>query len=340
MAVYNDQRFLDEAVDSILRQDFRDFEFIIVDDGSSRPAVFDELAQRDPRIRIVTNPTNLGAAEAANRGIAAARADIIIRLDADDIAEPRHIAELVAALAADPELGLVGSAVDLIDEAGHFHRLQKMPESDLEIRWTILFHNPFYHSTVAFRRSCFEAAGRYRPEELVSQDHYLWAALLPLCRARNLAEPLTRYRLNPQGLTATNANNPRSRTHPIREALWAGLGLSYELYDNAAAGDVSHFLRGFEIVDATRREAAYRTILTVLQRFLAARPRARAEDDEAARQLTRSLMARILNSPPADLQGRFATLRRCVKLDMIAALATLSRGLATGITIRLARPSE
>jgi hypothetical protein len=61
----------------------------------------------------------------------------------------------------------------LIDEAGQPHRVKRMPETDLEIRWTILFHNPFYQSTAAFRRSCFEAAGRYKIEKLISEDHYL-----------------------------------------------------------------------------------------------------------------------------------------------------------------------
>ncbi|WP_252719815.1 hypothetical protein, partial [Acinetobacter baumannii] len=75
--------------------------------------------------------------------------------DADDIAEPTRIGRLVAALEEDSELGLVGSAVTLIDEADQVFRVQQMPETDLEIRWTILFHNPFYHSAVAFRRRCF-----------------------------------------------------------------------------------------------------------------------------------------------------------------------------------------
>ena len=88
MTVYNDMRFLDAAVDSILRQEFRDLELIIVDDGTGQDAIFDALARRDPRIRIVVNPANLGTAEAANRGIEVARGDIIARLDADDVAEP------------------------------------------------------------------------------------------------------------------------------------------------------------------------------------------------------------------------------------------------------------
>jgi glycosyltransferase involved in cell wall biosynthesis len=75
MTVGPDLRFLDEAVESILRQDFRDFEFLIVDDGADERAVFRNLAERDPHIRVLSNTTNLGAAAAANRGIAAFHSD-------------------------------------------------------------------------------------------------------------------------------------------------------------------------------------------------------------------------------------------------------------------------
>ena len=165
---------------------------------TGQKAVFDALERRDPRIKIVVNPTNVGTTAAANRGIAAASANIIVRLDADDIAEPGRVRRLVAALDEDPQLGLVGTWCTLIDEAGQLRGVDRMPESDLEIRWTILFRNPLYHSTAAFRRVCFEAAGRYKIDELISQDHYLSFQMLPLCRARNIAEPLVRYRMNPR----------------------------------------------------------------------------------------------------------------------------------------------
>ena len=76
-----------------------------------------------------------------------------MRLDADDVAERTRVGRLVAVLADDPQLGLVGSWCTLIDEAGRPQGDRRMPASDLEIRWTILFHSPFYHSTVAFRRA-------------------------------------------------------------------------------------------------------------------------------------------------------------------------------------------
>ncbi|KRB31949.1 hypothetical protein ASE05_02665 [Mesorhizobium sp. Root172] len=328
MTVYTDQRFLDAAVNSILTQEFDDLELIIVDDGTGQDAVFQELARRDPRIRLIINPTNLGTAAAANRGIEAARGEIILRLDADDVAEPTHVGRLVAALDEDSELGLVGHAVTLIDEADRVVGAQRMPETDLEIRWTILFHNPFYHSTIAYRRGCFEAAGRYRIDELVSQDHYLWFDMLPLCRARNLAEPLTRYRLNALGLTATNAANARNRTHPIRQASWARLGLTYDLYDDAFAQDLTRFIRG-QVIAVDRRAAAYSKLLGVLKAFLAAsRPFRRTEDAVAARQLTHGIIARMLANPPPGLTGKLRVCHLCWPLDWRAATGAATKRLA------------
>ena len=340
MTAYTDQRFLDAAVNSILAQEFDDLELIIVDDASGKGEVFEALARRDPRIRILTNPTNLGTAAAANRGIAAARGDIILRLDSDDVAEPAHVGRLVAALDEDSELGLVGSAVTLIDEEDRVVGLQPMPETDLDIRWTILFHNPFYHSAVAYRKSLFEAAGTYRVDELVSQDHYLWFDMLPSCRARNLAEPLTRYRLNTQGLTVVNATNARNRTHPIREASWARLGLTYDLYDDAFARDLTGFIRGADIA-IERRGETYRKLLGVLDAFLArSRPFKRGDDAAAARQLERRITARMLASPPLRLKDTLALCVRCWPLHPLAATATALRRMALGLASRLGRLRE
>jgi len=338
MTVYNDLRFLDAAVDSVLGQEFHDLELVIVDDGTGQDAIFRALAWRDPRIRIVVNPVNLGTAAAANRGIDSARGDIIVRLDADDIAEPTRVGRLVAALADDPQLGLVGSAVTLIDEAGQPLRVQPMPATDLEIRWTILFHCPFYHSAVAFRRSCFESAGRYIAAELVSQDHYLWFHMLPFCRARNLAEPLTQYRLNPRGLTAIHStNNPRNRTHAIREALWARLGLRYNLYDDALALDVTQFLRGFDLAAPDSRGAAYRTILTVLRAFLAG-PQPFA-DAEAARWLGHSIVARILANPPDNLREMLAIFCLCWPINRRAMIVAAGFRLANAFRMKGRSPT-
>ena len=335
MTVYKDLRFLDEAVDSILSQEFRDFELIVVDDGNGDDAPFTALAARDPRIRIVTNPTNIGTAAAANRGIDQARGDIILRMDCDDAAEPGHIGRLIAALDEDPQLGLVGSAVRFVGEVNQPLGGQVMPQTDADIRWTILFHNPFFHSAVAFRHSLFEAAGRYIAEELVSQDHYLWFSLLPLCRMRNLPEPLTRYRLNSKGLIATHMKNPRGRTHRIRETLWPRIGLTYDLYDDLLADDISQFLRGTAVPPPERRAAAYATMLKVLRAFLAApRPFRRADDAEAEQQLRQTIITRMWVDPPPDRSDMVALFRLCLAVDARATIAAAGARAALSLRTR------
>src|SRR5256885_14230224 len=104
-----DLRFLDDAVTSILSQDLADLELIIVDDASGQPEAIARQAERDPRVRVLSNAVCLGPFASANRAIATARAEIIARLDADDVALPARLRRLVGALHRHPDLGLVGS---------------------------------------------------------------------------------------------------------------------------------------------------------------------------------------------------------------------------------------
>lgn len=324
MTAYEDFRFLDEAVTSLLRQEFTDFELIVVDDGSKDPSPVAALAEVDPRIRVLLNPENVGTAVSANRGIEAARSDIIVRLDSDDVAEPGRLGALVGTLRADPELGLVGSAVTIIDEQGRKLRVERMAETDLAIRWTLMFHNPFYHSATAFRRAAWEAAGRYREDEPVSQDHYLWFDMLPHVRARNLPEPLTRYRFNTGGLTATHPTHRKSRTDPIREALWAELGLTYDAVNRQAGEDASDLLRGLETVGPARRKVAGERLLAAWDRLVAGRPELVRAGEEAAVERFAADLRRRLAARPSRIPRR---LRRAWEL---------SRTVGFGATARLA----
>ena len=301
MPVYTDLRFFDAAVESIIAQSYRDFELITVDDGTGLGDVFAHQARRDPRIRVVTNRVNQGPMAAANLGIREARGDIIAHLDADDIAKPSLITHLVAALDADPELGLVGTNFVNIDEAGVQGAINRMPETDSDIRWTILFRNPFCHSTVAFRRTCYDAAGGYDEAEawIASEDHEFWFRLLAQCRAQNIQDVLVEYRINPRGLSVTHSTNWRQRTDPLRKQCWARLGVPY---DAAMAYELSGFVLGYSIADIALRAPAYRVYMRLLRRFLSApRPFARASDYLVARRLLRATIERMLADETVDL---------------------------------------
>lgn len=324
MTAYGDLRFISVAVDSVLSQTLNDFELIIVDDGTNEDALFGTLAARDPRIRVLRNPENVGAAAAANCGIAHARADLIARLDADDICAPTRLERQVTVLEAEPDLVLLGSSVTLINESGEVLRNLLMPDSDLAVRWTILFHNPFFHPTVVFRRTAFEAAGCYRAEERVSHDHYLWHDMLPLGGARNLPEPLVRYRINPLGLTAQGAASGRSRTHPIRQARWAAIGLDYDLHDNDRARPISAVLRG-ECLPRPQRLSAYSVIAATLCAFRRANA-AGWDRDRAGRHLSRSVVRQMVETVPLSLAA-VPMLRACLALDRNETVRGLGRRL-------------
>ncbi len=293
MGVYREFRFLDAAVNSILSQDFTELELVIVDDGNQRADLFATLVQRDPRLRVVSHAVNRGHAAALNTGIAAARADIIARMDSDDISAPDRIGLQYAALSQDPDLGIVGSVVQQMDMAGLPGRVMPMPLTDLEIRWTILFHCPFYHPTVMYRRDLFAASGGYRADLVTSEDHYLWFDMLPHGRMANLGAPLVQYRMNPTGMTAHHNTNPRARTHAIRQQLWADIGLTYDLYDDALAGVISRFLRGHP-APPNMQQAAFAVLNRVLDAFLSApATRKDAATVEQGQQLAARLRSRI-----------------------------------------------
>lgn len=321
MTSYRDTRFLMEAVQSVLAQDFHDFELIVVDDGSPDPAPVAALSKLDPRIHVLRLEHNVGTAEAANRGIATARAPIIARLDSDDVAESGWLTAIMAALDADPELGLVGTAVTLIDEAGRKIAVDQKPESDFAIRFTLLFHSPFYHPTVAFRRHLFDAVGGYRADQPVSQDHYLWHALLPRARARNLPQKLVRYRSNSAGLSQSNSSGDwRSRTHPIREALWQEIGLDYPLSGLALGSEADALIKGSPSLRPALHSQAVQAIENALDNVIAMRGNfIWAGDEEAADQFAAQLRAR-LSAPPQTAEQMSSRFTRFIRNRGIGAL--------------------
>ncbi len=151
MSVFNGARFLRPAVDSILSQTLDDFEFIVVDDGST-----DETARileeyEDPRIILQRNEKNLGLAQSLNRGVSLAQADLIARQDSDDISHPERLNALVSFLDRNPETGVVGSAVQWIDEESRSDKVWPQGLDNQEIQQLLLRTCPLIHGSTAYR---------------------------------------------------------------------------------------------------------------------------------------------------------------------------------------------
>jgi glycosyltransferase involved in cell wall biosynthesis len=160
--VYNGEPYFDRAIPGILAQTFDDFEFVLVDDGSSDGSLdrLRELARGDQRIRVFA-PGRLGAAAAYNYGVAQARGEYIARQDFDDRSYPERLRLQVALLDAQPEVGIVGGHYVLVDER-RGERYVRMPPTDHP---TILLamsrYIPIAHTVATFRRSAWTQAGGY-----------------------------------------------------------------------------------------------------------------------------------------------------------------------------------
>ena len=197
MSVYNGERYLAEAIDSILAQTFRDFEFIIVDDGSTdrSPKVINYYAQRDPRVRSLRLAVNHGLASALNQGIEAARGEFIARMDSDDVSLPQRLQTQLDYLRAHADIGVLGGTVHVVDkDLQPRYSVEYAPQHAL-IAFNILTDlKTFCHPTVMLRRELLVTAGAYDDDYHYSQDLKLWTRLASRTRFANLPEPLLLYR--------------------------------------------------------------------------------------------------------------------------------------------------
>ncbi len=213
MSVLDGEAYLRYSIDSILKQSFGDFQFIIVNDGSNDGTSEILEAYADPRISIITNESTAGLARALNTCLDEASGEFIARMDADDISKPERFAKQVSFLDAKPDIGIVGSACRGIDEAGKFIRFIDPPLTNLEIHWKRLTGNPFLHSSVMIRREVFERFDlRYDETYRTAQDYELWTHVLSHVQGANLDEPLLDFRFHKDAVSRTQRDR-QSENH-------------------------------------------------------------------------------------------------------------------------------
>ena len=210
MAVHDGESFLQEAIDSILHQHYRDLEFIIIDDGSNDRTAAILAGCADPRVRVLRNARNLGLAESLNRGLTEARGEFIARQDADDISEPDRLGAQVAYLDAHPDVALLGSAHVEIDAQGRVLAQIDANCHHVTILWAMLFYCPFAHTAVMFRRQrVLDTVGAYDPSYRYSMDYEYWTRIAARFRVANLPEFLVRLRIHNRSMTATYGSHTR-----------------------------------------------------------------------------------------------------------------------------------
>lgn len=196
MAAYNEERDVGRAIESILAQTFSAWELIVIDDGSTDATVeiVRSYAEKDDRIYLVCNETNLELSASLNKGIGLARADLIARADADDINLPERLSRQYEYLQTHDEIDVLGTAAYLLDEAGNRVNSYSHPLTHAELIAMPFLKTLFFHPSVMIRRRFFEVAGLYNPQYSYAEDKELWLRGLSVgCCYANLPEQLIEY---------------------------------------------------------------------------------------------------------------------------------------------------
>ena len=199
MAVYNEAKYVKEAIDSILSQSFKNFEFIIVDDGSTDDTNKIIQSYQDSRIKLLSLDHG-GLPRALNIGIDNSRSNIIARMDGDDIAIHFRLEKQIQYLDQNINCLAVGSAVEVIDKDSASLYRQEVPISFKEIKKHMPII-PMYHSSICFRKDIFYKCGGYDTNLLTAQDRLLFNKMATFGALNNINEVLLKYRIHPGAIS-------------------------------------------------------------------------------------------------------------------------------------------
>jgi glycosyltransferase involved in cell wall biosynthesis len=209
MTAYNAADYIDAAIRSILGQSFTDYEFIIVNDGSTDNTEKIIGSYSDPRI-ILLKQKNKGIAAALNYGLSHAQSDWIVRFDADDICYPHRLQVQYDFITRHPDHIIVGSAADYIDMYGNFIFTYLPPAQTTDAIYALKYKLcPFIHSSVLFKKEVVLNAGGYDLQTHGFEDHFLWLKILDHGKAGNIPQSLLQVRLNPQSFTIDERWRPK-----------------------------------------------------------------------------------------------------------------------------------
>ncbi|PKH67655.1 hypothetical protein CXF59_07035 [Flavobacterium sp. ALD4] len=224
MAIYNEPiEWIELAVDSILKQTYADFEFIIVNDKPDRKQNLDLLSKYsalDTRITIIDNGENFGLTKSLNKGLRLANGYYIARMDADDIAMPTRFEKQVEFLNKNEEYSACGTRAISIDESGKKNKILRKPIHNDEIRLNLIIGNPMIHPTMMIRSSIMRDNGLMYDETLrFAQDYDMVRNLIVLGKLHNLSEKLLYYRKSKKQITSVNLEGQNFCANQTRERL-------------------------------------------------------------------------------------------------------------------------
>ncbi len=227
MPVYNAQPYVGRAIDSILSQSFTAFEFIIIDDCSIDDSLAVITSFEDERIRVLKNDRNQGLEHSLNRGIAAARGDLVARMDADDIGLPERIAAQVSFMREHPAVGMCGTYIKLIGEKTE---TIKYYTEDAHIKANLIFETGMAHPAVMMRKSVIDQHQLYyQTTYQAAEDYELWVRAASVTKFANLPQILLHYTIHKQSISQQQFAQQLEGTHSIRSHQLQKMGFSMSI---------------------------------------------------------------------------------------------------------------
>ena len=225
LPVYNGAAFVQEALTSILEQTFSEFEFLIIDDGST-DATYEILSScRDPRIRLLRNHNNLGLARSLNRGLTVARGQYIARMDADDVSWRHRLRVQTDFMDAHPEVGVCGAWIEVIGDG--VKQVWRYPSDHDTIRTRLLFESTLAHPVVMMKRRLLEDKRlSYDESFAAAQDYELWSRAARGGVLANLSEVLLTHRLHGEQVGQRKAESQQAGAAKVRANLLHQMGMS------------------------------------------------------------------------------------------------------------------
>ncbi len=226
LPVYNSEKYVGAAIQSILTQSWRDLELIVIDDASTDQTLAVVRSFEDERIRVVRKERNTGYTVSLNQGLSLARGKYIARMDADDVSLPERLERQVRFLEQNADHGLCGTWVKTVGEQAGM--IKKYPVTHAEISVELLVKSPFCHPSVMLRKQVLEANRlQYDPSREPAEDYHLWVQLVGCTRAYNLPEVLLHYRIHPAQVSRERGGRQQQVTSQVQGGLVQKLNIPF-----------------------------------------------------------------------------------------------------------------
>lgn len=304
MPIYNAAPYVTEAVGSILCGTLADLELLAIDDGSTDESVARLKAINDPRLRVTSNPVNMGVIATLNQGLDLAEGEYVARMDADDISMPDRLARQLAFMEANPEIGLSGTWARGFGVDGQ--ETWRLPLLPADVRAQLFAYNAICHPAAMLRRKSFLRHGlRFSSEARHAEDFDLWMRAAEHFPLANIPTIGLRYRMHPDQVCSRHAAEQLKTVSRLRTQQLA------RLLPEATEAEIALHLRLLD-VDALLTHEELIAVGTWLQRLEEANERAKRYDARAFRDF---LAKRWLNAAyrcrPSSLRA-WRTWRRSI----------------------------